>query len=382
MPHLRRLQVGVAVTEGASGDRKQQQADLLEQLAPLKQATQLQELYLIGSSLEFFNQDAVAQLLPASLQRLSWDGPRSAYYPNLTHLNNLTSLRLQRWYPAGAMDSKLPPGLKELELWDAYTGMPLADLQGQQQTLIGYTWEGTKSGPQLLPKMSGLKSVQVYTSAMEPCIPDGIIQLPKLFSLKVLNTFPGNRVGDLQPVVTQVASIKGLSCLQLWVTDLQPAPGVYALTALTRLVLQSIGDGGQEQLRSWAKELGRMANLRWLSVPDKMLVTEQAWLGGLKQLQVLVLSCGVLGGRKKPQWFDQVVQWLRGCSPQDMPPHLLLLGYSVTPGQALRWKLRGRVLPLVGSSGYEVVAGVDLDEVSDAMQQLAGWPTALQRALA
>jgi hypothetical protein len=359
---------------------------VLGQLAPLKQATQLQNLHLWGANLDRIDNDAVAKLLPVSLQQLCWDGPCNVKPPDFTHLKNLTSVRLQGWFPPEDIDSRLPPGLSELELAKAWMGgsepLALEELQGQQQTLTGYTLQGSKSDRQLLPQMTALKSLHVYIGSREPGIRKVTTKLPNLSTLRIDNDTEGLRVSDLEPMMSRVAGIKGLRCLQLRVTGMQPAPGLCLLTGLSRLVIKSIGSGGKEHLGTWANELGQMANLKWLSVPSDVLLTQQAWLGGLKQLQVLVLSCGVLhGGLQPQQWFQRVVQWLKGCNPQDMPPQLLLLGCSVTPWQAYEWGLRGRVLPLVGSSGYEVVVGPDLDEVSDAMQQLAGWPTALQRAL-
>jgi hypothetical protein len=66
-----------------------------------------------------------------------------------------------------------------------------------------------------------------------------------------------------------------------------------------------------------------------------------------------------------------------------LPPRLLLLGWDAVlaeavEGQPLRSFLRQRL----GSSGCEVVVGVDLDEVCDPAQQLAGLPKGLQQALA
>jgi hypothetical protein len=47
----------------------------------------------------------------------------------------------------------------------------------------------------------------------------------------------------------------------------------------------------QQRQHAWVAEVGRMAGLRWLSVPDVLLAADQAWLGGLQQLQVLVVQC-------------------------------------------------------------------------------------------
>jgi hypothetical protein len=119
----------------------------------------------------------------------------------------------------------------------------------------------------------------------------------------------------------------------------------------------------------------QLQGLRWLSVPAVLLEAGWGWLGGLQQLQVLVVCC-----------MDPAVStltWLEGCSPAAVPPRLQVLGVSgMTAEQAAGWQLRRRLQQELGSSGCEVVVGVDLDEVGDPTQQLAGLPVELQQALA
>jgi hypothetical protein len=57
---------------------------------------------------------------------------------------------------------------------------------------------------------------------------------------------------------------------------------------------------------------------------------------------------------------------------------------GITTQEAAAWpsSRRRRLQQLLGSSGGEVVFGVDLNEVADPTKQLAGLPVALQQALA
>jgi hypothetical protein len=140
----------------------------------------------------------------------------------------------------------------------------------------------------------------------------------------------------------------------------------------------------QQQQGSWVPELGRMEQLRWLSVPGLLLAADQAWLGGLKQLQVLVLTSeGSRVGFQPPQVLPQVVEGLERCSPHALPPRLLMLGVTgVTAEEAAALHVRRRLQRSLSSNGCEVVVGVDLDEVADPVKQLAGLPVALQQAVA
>jgi hypothetical protein len=80
---------------------------------------------------------------------------------------------------------------------------------------------------------------------------------------------------------------------------------------------------------------------------------------------------------------SSIVAWLEGCSREALPPQLRVLCVcGMTAQHAAAWQVRRRLQQLVGSSGCEVVVGVDLDEVCDPTQQLAGVPVALQQLLA
>jgi hypothetical protein len=75
--------------------------------------------------------------------------------------------------------------------------------------------------------------------------------------------------------------------------------------------------------------------------------------------------------------------WLEGCTREALPPSLqVLAGSGMTAAKAAAWQLRRRLQQWVGSSGCQVVVGVNLDEVADPAQQLAGLPLALQQVLA
>jgi hypothetical protein len=124
-----------------------------------------------------------------------------------------------------------------------------------------------------------------------------------------------------------------------------------------------------------------MAGLRWLSVPDVLLVADQAWLRGLEQLRVLVLC------QQGKDWFGKlmpaVVEGLATCSMQVLPPRLLLLGFRRMPFEHdVPRQVWRRLQQRLSSRGCEVVVGVDLHEVFDPVKQLAGVPVALQQALA
>jgi hypothetical protein len=121
--------------------------------------------------------------------------------------------------------------------------------------------------------------------------------------------------------------------------------------------------------------------LRWLSVPAVLLTADQGWLGGLEQLQVLVLSNALSSSDAQ---CLQLVEWLGTCDQQQLPPRLLVLGINIIKAeQAASWKVRRRLQRHLSSSGCEVVVGVDLDYVTDPAlhMQLTGLPVGLQQAL-
>jgi hypothetical protein len=131
----------------------------------------------------------------------------------------------------------------------------------------------------------------------------------------------------------------------------------------------------------WAAEFGRMPGLRWLSVPEELLAVDQAWLGGMQQLQVLVLSDEDPRAQIASVYAD-LVEGLSSCSMQALPPRLRLLGLSVAPSEQVVcrqvWRqLQQRLL----SIGCDLVVGVDLDVVADPFMRLARLPVELQQVL-
>lgn len=238
------------------------------QMAPFQQATQLQELYFSGPPQFMDCVQQVVDLLPASLQRLSWAASRGAQCPDLSHLTRLTFLQLRSWpLPRGPLTSKLPPGLQQLEL--AGDCMSASQLQEQNETLTGCHGvcdEGDQL--QLQSHWANLRSWSGVPASrlLSPRVGGVLQQLVKLSSLGV-TTGPAD---DLQPVVSAASSLKRLRRLQLQMRGHSLAPG--QLAALTQLSLLHVcgrmyfGRQGQLQVGGdWAAELGRMSRLRWLS---------------------------------------------------------------------------------------------------------------------
>jgi hypothetical protein len=126
-----------------------------QHLAPLQQATQLQELHLNGTRLSNGYSDGMAGLLPMGLKCLSWSSSslQAAHrLPSLSHLTELTRLRLSLWYYEQDSGVKLPPHLQELELHCA-CDYPEALLE-QQDVLTGCvcrTWSLACHIPEHLP---------------------------------------------------------------------------------------------------------------------------------------------------------------------------------------------------------------------------------------
>jgi hypothetical protein len=373
LPHLRILQL-CAKEEYALSNRARRKL-----LAPLKQAIQLQELYISGPPDHSLG-DWVAHLLPVGLKRLSWQGDGEDVVPDLSRLNQLSFLFLDRWSEQEASFSdQLPPGLQELQL--RYLHTPLAYLESQEaKILTRYDFTPWNEYPVVdLPFFPNFKHVRVGICG-ETHVDAALRRLSGMSSL-----YLSGGMGILQPLVSSPATYSNLHSLRLHVNQLQDPCGVGALTQVTRLVVSSRGVSRVEQQRAWVAQVGCMSGLRWLSVPGVLLAADQAWLGGLEQLHVLVLTREIWSRLvpKPPDVLPQVVEGLEGCSPQALRPRLLLLGFtSMSAEQAAALQVRRRLRQALSSSGCEVVVGVDLDEVADPVKQLAGLPVALQQALA
>jgi hypothetical protein len=127
------------------------------------------------------------------------------------------------------------------------------------------------------------------------------------------------------------------------------------------------------------QEVSSLQRLQWLSLPNVFLHEQQDWLGQLQQLRVLVLKCTGAYLLASSHGSDP---WLKGFVQQALPQSLRVLGlYGMTAEQAAAWQLRRHMQQRLASSGCEVVVGLDLHEVCDPVQQLAGVPVALQQVL-
>jgi hypothetical protein len=128
-----------------------------------------------------------------------------------------------------------------------------------------------------------------------------------------------------------------------------------------------------------------MPRLKWLSVPEELLtMVSRPWLGGLQQLQLLMLHGDPVGDGSKVPDAGSVPATFAALEPgMPLPPKLLLMGWAgrLIESEAAH-PLRGWLKQRLGSIGCELVVGVDLDEVCDPVKQLAGVPEALQQALA
>jgi hypothetical protein len=390
LPHLRCLQLDVYGSPVADYE-PDPPTEMVHFIEALQQASQLQELYFCGPPEGTDSGRYIAEWLPSSLQRLSFR--TTEVYdeaPDLSHLSKLSFLYLEDWEEQQEpLTAKLPPGLQQLELV-TLPQMYLSELQQEQGILTRHTGGcAMDDSIKQLPSFTKIHTLSGFDGARvgEPSMLALLQQLPALSALGLLHY--GEEPYTRQPqlsFMSAVGSLKHLRRLHLGVLSLEADPaGLAALSQLTRLVLTSDRQSHEQQQRAWVAELGRMAGLRWLSVPDVLLVADQAWLGGLQQLQVLVLSSaqGLLPGPQPREMLQQLVWQLEGCSPDMLPPRLLLLGFSNMPAwRAAAWQVRRRLRRLVCSSRCEVVVGIDLDEVADPMKQLAGLPVALRHALA
>jgi hypothetical protein len=393
LPNLRCLRVCIPGVGQPRNNQAAQAAVLQQGLAALKQATQLEELWLGGPRSGCFNWECVADLMPLSLKSLSWDthqGGSGAYLPSLSHLVQLTSLRLRDW----DLDSQCleylgasHPSLQQLELLGhaAHVRIP----QQQRHLLVGCA-QCDRIG-RSTEGYSQLRAISASVLGF-PRAGTRLMQLSQLSAVSV----DADRLQrarpplDLQAVVTTASSLSSLRRLDLkpqneqWWRLLTPT-GLSTLTQVTRLtVFCEVYTPLQHEQVAWAEEVGRMTQLRWLSVPTCLLEAGHAWLGGLQQLQVLALSSVGREGRSSWNWdLPSCETWLEGASLswQSLPPRLLLLDISrLAPEQSALRLLRRLPGPL-NDCRCEVVTGFDLDELGDTADQLAGLPQQLQQAL-
>jgi hypothetical protein len=393
LPHLRCLQLGMSwPPEGARTASGTSWVDLLQgPLAPLQAATQLQELYLQQPHPPDPSAGAgVARLLPLSLKRLSWEIHRSSLAHDLSHLTQVSFLRISGRPWENLSSSQLLPCLLQLGVMGIDPDH-LEVLEEQQQviTALAASVLSREGVQQMVTRLPHLTTATVDAFDMyEPAAQAAVKQLTQLSSLTVTDIImPGAARGlyGMQQAVATAASMSRLRRLHLQantvrtICQLQPAV-LAAVTQLTQLrVSMDIPSAGAEQQQAWAAAVPRMTGLQWLSLPCGLLGTNLGWSGSMQQLRVLVVCCAA---RLQGASLASTLPWLEGCTQQALPPRLQVLGVSgMTAQQAADWQLRRRLQQLVGSSGCEVVVGVNLDEAADPTQQLAGLPAALQQAL-
>lgn len=424
LPHLRCLQLEVERLEGTPPNPAPQMvaplaAQYQQQAGAIQAATQLEELYLVGpgdGGYSYAHLNAMAGLLPVSLKRLSWT-PQSGQQtlPPLQHLSQLTFLQLQHWaydfsdHLNAAMgwpvSNKLPPGLEELELLNRSAFEVEVPPREWRQAVTAFGSCTTRHNRHL-PTFTKLRSATATASKLgRASLRAALEQAGSLSALSVHveverppQAAAAAAAGGRQSLACRhPRSLEGLlslaprlSCLQRLHLDLHnpdmPDPtGIAALTGLQQLSLALPHACNLEQQRVWGREIGSMAGLRRLSVPDVLLEAEQAWLGGLQQLRVLALHVVPCWSQAlRAAAFNELrMQWVATCTPQALPPRLQVLGWGgMTAAQAAAWGLRGRLQQALASSGCEVVVGFDVDQLGDPAQRLAGLPQALQQVLA
>jgi hypothetical protein len=394
LPNLRHLVLHILKGDYGVSPESDGGVYVQEHLAPLKRATQLQELYMATRGCSNACCKGMAGLLPTSLQRLAWRDLVNPI-PDLSHLTRLTCLQLRAWRESSLSSSKLPPGLQQLHL----TSMQLPEqvLQEQRGVLAGfqssfYIWNGYEH----ITTLTELKSAAVAAELIHrPGVLVRFEQLTGLSSLHIdINRY--SKDADNSAVVAAAAGFRNLRCLHLNLRHRPPAMGLAALTGLTRLCVTLIRSKHQQQQeqpgpqqqqqRGWADDLACLSSLKWLSTPGDLLLVERPWLGALQQLRVLVLSNfqdSPAGSEGSPgtSLLDQVAQRLQSYSPRDLPPRLLLLGLAGATQQHVASHQLWRHV------GCEVVAWPEMKVMGDATQNidlqfvLKGMPVEVQQAL-
>jgi hypothetical protein len=411
LPYLCHLQLPVPDPQGEYGSpggyakypsAKQRHLDLFQNhLGPLQQLKRLKEFHVKGPASNTCCQ-GLAQLLPLSLERLSWQpsarfSKEEVFLPDLKHLIQLTSLQLESWAQLQSTAEQqgmtnpplLPLDLRELQLL-RMDATPAATLE-RAGMLTGYDPLGTAPGSaQPLQQLTQLSRLKFWKTAAEQlCKPKVVAAFPHIDSLAYLHVMvkPGQHKQLGSQYLAAVADgLPHLHHLHLDLgAELGPVPtGLAALSGLTRLVVSSSASTGSiPDTLSWGPALGQLTALRWLSLPAGLLAMTMPCLGCLQQLRVLALhgvddfvsSVGVGAER------------LEVCV-QQAPQQLLVLGlYDVAVHQVevaswRLWRRLGAMLDgLLGSSRAQVVVGVDLDVVGDPAQQWAGLPEGVREAL-
>jgi hypothetical protein len=352
---------------------------LKEALGPLQQATQLEELYLKGAYAAdpSMQQTCCApRLLLPNLKRLSWQGHDVWCTLNLSHLTRVTFLQLSGWREWTLDSEDMPPGLEELQVFDMQQELSAK----QQQAVTRWQLHNLSSNTmmQLQQDLPNLTAADIgWGQTLDtPAAQAALAQLAKLSALCC--PMP------LQPGLAALGSMRALRRLHLGVSlDPPKVSGLSALTGVTQLVLSAYNDPGWESAHAVAAEISTLAGLQWLSVPHALLRAQQGWLGHLRQLRVLVLDGYDATAHWGTDQHTDAMPWLEEGSLQAAPSSLRVVRWSGVPADMVAaWQLRRRLRQMLGSSGCEVVVGVDLNRAADPTQQLAGLPEGLQRVLA
>jgi hypothetical protein len=314
---------------------------------------------------------AVARFLPHTLKRLSW-GTGSGTAPDLTHLSRLTFLRLSNW--GNVISFKLPRRLQQLELWQT----PALPQLLEQEVLAGWHTTSTPEAQEQLGNMPNLKRLALEMASLgTPAVCTALAQHTQSSALELFAR--GAHVEHMPAALAAAGSLSSLRNLKL--TMLRPPlpTGLGAVRQVTKLVVSMWRDpSNKARHRAWAKKIGCMTSLQWLSLPGH--VQEAGWgpLTRLQQLRVLVVHCVGSAGEAEAS----IGVLLEGWGQHGLPPRLqVLCVYGMTAERAATEQLR-RLRQALRGSGCELVVGVDLDEVCDPAQQLAGLPVALQQVLA
>jgi hypothetical protein len=395
LPNLCCLQLALGIPEDWTGSEnsgsEEEGADIMvpEGLGPLKQAAKLRHLYLAGPSTLYYRNHhdiiaAVAELLPLSLERLSWSAPIYSAPADLSDMEQLTFLQLSEWsIEYGVCSSAmLPPGLKELQVCGMFRGRQAQavppTVEEQHQVLTRWDTGSLMDVQQQLSPLTNLRHLSLGAEDLQdPASPMVMAQHSNLSVLGMTATSDASP-GCVQVALAAAASIKNLKCLhlQLRLFDMAAAAKLAALTGVTRLSVKVVCEEMQ-QYRALADGVGRMTGLQWLRVPGEALQEGCAWLGSLQQLRVLDVACQHTAEASCDAILMQLLDW---CSSQALPPQLRMLWVSgIKAKQAASWRLRHCLLGRLNSSGCELVVGPDLNEVAGPAQQLAGLPAALQQ---
>jgi hypothetical protein len=352
-----------------------------EQMAPLRQATQLQELYWsVSDVLDAFS-EALAKLLPLSIRRLSWSSSIYLDAPDVSHLTQLTVLHLVGTF-AGCDMHKLPPSCELLEL--VSDDVHPAVWAAQQRVLVrlGYAeppveLQAPGTGKASFTCLSKLGTLAVIGYVLCNWHNDPVMtQLTALSALKVRPPVAG--VGspssrwDVSALLSTPQFANGLRRLDLGDCISAVLPHLSLLTQLTWL--RCAGEGvGLPPHAVATQQLCCSPRLKWLSVPGVLLNGGQDWLGSMQQLRVIVLTgksyIGDSADEVGMEW-----PWLVVDAPLLLPPRLLVVGCLLAMHPYVQRRVAG--------SGCEVVDESDLHAACDPTQQLAGVAEALQQALA